>query len=313
MLTSHQTSSIPKQPLSAWEKIQLFCSGSIHSAAIDHDWAKVEKIIMHHKELDVDLNEIPEDYTNTVLHQAIYNNQYKLVAMLLENDVSTSIVEKNHSHTPLQTAMDIAAITAIKILILNGADYQNTDTLLPSSKASLQKIIEVFKNIQKNKSQAEEYVKNKEINKAFEAYVKAGDHVVSLTAEEKEGSYEYQHILQHSLPYYNEAMNLYLNHQNLQINYRNDFIKMKTILEKIGISVKDSTQQMDLAHTEPSTPESDENSDSIPLLHRQRKSSSDSKQSSYPRLWSGQKSHDEQQSLSNTSPTVNLQFNKKTQ
>ena len=96
---------------------QAFCSDTIHLAAYHGNEAQVIELLK--------ANPDPDDrdsYGGTALHAAMFQDNTRIVELLIESGFDVNAVGPRNGYTPLHDAVWGNNLPALKILVANGGD-----------------------------------------------------------------------------------------------------------------------------------------------------------------------------------------------
>ncbi|MBU0675831.1 MAG: ankyrin repeat domain-containing protein [Proteobacteria bacterium] len=104
----------------------------IHKAAYNGNIAEVERILKTHPDPDA-----RDSSGGTALHAAMFQNNLRIITLLIEHNFDVNAVGPHNGYTPLHDAVWADNLEAIKILRGHGArtDVSGKDSLTPYGKA----------------------------------------------------------------------------------------------------------------------------------------------------------------------------------
>lgn len=125
---------------------QVFCADTIHLAAYHGNEAKVIELLKTNPDPDA-----RDSYGGTALHAAMFQDNTRIVELLIDAGFDVNAVGPRNGYTPLHDAVWGNNLPALKILVANGGDItiEGLDGNTPLEKA-----------IDENKSDIVAYLKS---------------------------------------------------------------------------------------------------------------------------------------------------------
>ncbi|GLO60614.1 hypothetical protein MACH09_11220 [Vibrio sp. MACH09] len=108
------------------------CSDTIHLAAYHGNEEKVIELLATNPNVDE-----RDSYGGTALHAAMFQDNMRIVQLLIDNEYDVNAVGPSNGYTPLHDAVWANNLPALKILIANGGDatIEGLDGNTPLEKA----------------------------------------------------------------------------------------------------------------------------------------------------------------------------------
>ncbi|MFM2623740.1 ankyrin repeat domain-containing protein [Vibrio owensii] len=96
---------------------QAFCADTIHLAAYNGNEAQVIELLKANPDPDE-----RDSYGGTALHAAMFQDNTRIVELLIEAGYDVNAVGPRNGYTPLHDAVWANNLPALKILVANGGD-----------------------------------------------------------------------------------------------------------------------------------------------------------------------------------------------